>query len=84
MAKYRARLSSAETGMYDLMLKTSELLKGLAQEVHDDLVGDNGTVDEAHEAVTYAFTLGVKFAVDRQQEVARQVAKKMGLVPEDS
>lgn len=92
--KYRTRLSSAEAGMYDLMLKTSELLKGLADEVRGDVLHLIVDVDEPtfkaqlsaleHDAVTYAFTLGVQFAVNRQQEVARQVAKKMGMIPEDS
>lgn len=82
MTKYRSRLTSAESGMYDLMLRSSKILEQLAQEVHDDLVGNNGTVDEAHDAVTYAFTLGVQFAVNRQQEVAQQVAKQLGLIDE--
>jgi hypothetical protein len=91
MTKYRARLSAAETGLYDLMLRTSELLKGLAAEAVDDVILKSDVIaptDEArehmHDVVTYAFTLGVQFAVNRQQEVNRQIAKKLGLVREDS
>lgn len=91
VSKYRSRLSAAESGMYDLMFKTSELLKQLADESVDDIILASDVIvptDKAreaqHDVVTYAFTLGVQFAVNRQQEVARQVAKKLGLVQEDS
>lgn len=85
MAKYRSRLTIAETGLYDLMHGTSELLKQLADEVvtdslDPDLPGSRTErVEYAHDAVTYAFTLGAQFAVQRQMEAGRQLAEKMGL-----
>ena len=98
--KYRSRLTTAETGMYDLMLSTSDLLKQVAHESSEDLAArlydefveaENDIPDAAanvvvylHNAVTYAFTLGIQFAVNRQQEMARQVAQQMGLVPKES
>lgn len=91
MGKFRARLSPAEEGLFDLMLNTSDLLKGLAVESSEELASrppdEHAAVNNIvylHDVVTYAFTLGVQFAVNRQQEVARQVAKKMGLLVEDS
>lgn len=88
----RHLLTPAETGLFDLMLNTSELLKLVAEEGIDELAdqlrldieGEEGWTDVAceglHKMLTYVFTLGVQFAVQRQQEVALEVAKKMGLV----
>lgn len=85
--KYRSRLSPAETGMYDLMHRTSVLLEQLAQEVAadvDEKLSSNEDMKKLeellHDVVTYAFTLGVQFAVKRQQEVETQVTQQMGLV----
>jgi len=91
VSKYRNRLTSAESGMFDLMFKTSKLLEDLKDESLEDvrlalLEGDAHAeqIKKAraiqHDVVTYAFTLGVQFAVNRRQEVARQVAKQLGLV----
>jgi len=91
--KYRSRLTSAESGMYDVMLNTSDLLKQLAAESSEDLAARPHDENEAvnnivylHDVVTYAFTLGVQFAVNRQQEMAMRVARELGLVkpPTDS
>lgn len=95
-AAFRAKLTGAEQGMYDLMLNTSELLKEVATEAVDDLqklpdpaLEDAQDEDRPHYAylhamAAYCFTLGVQFAVTRQQQVAAQVAKAMGLIPKES
>lgn len=92
MAKYtkpRALLKVNETELYDLMRKTSRLLRQTADEGIDelvdqlrlDIIGEPGDRDEArdglHAMLCYAFTCGVAFAVDQQVKNAVAVVDRM-------
>lgn len=85
----RSLLKVEEEPLYDLMLRTSQLLPviakdGLAEldEMANALVP--GLIPPAslereiglHKMLTYAFTLGVSFAVQRQVEIAGAALKR--------
>lgn len=85
----RLLLKVEEVALYDLMLRTSELLPiiakdGLAEldEMANALVPGialPGNIEREiglHRMLTYAFTLGVSFAVQRQVEIAGTALKR--------
>lgn len=79
----RLLLKAEEEPVYDLMLRTSQLLPIIANEgiaeLHKLMVDEVNPLpspisvearDGLHKMLTYAFTLGVSFAVARQVEIA--------------
>lgn len=86
----RMLLDVSEVDLYDVMLRTSTILPEIAKdglkELQEMIVdGTEGVIDQEvnpdtvaalHRMLTYAFTLGVSFAVARQVDVATAQLKK--------
>lgn len=84
----RSLLKVEEEPLYDLMLKTSQILPIIAKEglLELDALADKPLAPKLrekglHHMLTYAFTLGVAFAVARQVDIAT-VALKHALGPD--
>lgn len=90
--KPRALLKANETELFDMMVRTSVLLRQTADggilELHDilkdlyvddagDLVALERATEGLHAMLCYAFTCGVAFAVDQQVKNAVAVVDRM-------
>lgn len=75
----RMLLDVSEVDLYDVMLRTSTILPEIAKDGRVELDEMKFEADREaglHKMLTYAFTLGVSFAVARQVEVATAQLKK--------